>query len=175
MAFKMTKDRQIFITLIFICFGIFTQQTCIAENSTEKMGDDLQLLILVSGLGSTIFYEEGNEGTLQFFKSFAVSQLATEGLKASIDKRRPNGNCCNSFPSGHSSKAFMGASFIYKRYGWEYAIPAYIAATYVGYSRTDADKHYVEDVVAGAFIGMLSSFYFTENLDHIMVSPKGDQ
>jgi len=161
-----------FILMItLICFEVTANQTALAADNTEEKGDKLQNLILVLGLGSTIFYEEGNEGTKQFFQSFVTSQLVTEGLKIVTDKERPNGGCCKSFPSGHTSKAFMGASFIHKRYGLEYGISAYVAATYVGYSRVQADKHYVEDVVAGAAIGILSSFYFTKPYNDIEVTP----
>lgn len=160
-----------FIKSMFFCVGIFTQQAVLAADRIEKNGDTLHLLILAAGLGSTIVYEEGHEGTIQFLKSFIVSKVVTEGLKRATQKTRPNGSCCSSFPSGHTSKAFMGAGFIHKRYGWEYAVPAYIAATYVGYSRVHADKHFVEDVVAGAAIGILSSFYFTTPYKGFEVTP----
>ncbi len=68
-----------------------------------------------------------------------------------------------SFPSGHASAAFSGASFIQKRYGWQYGIPAYLAASFVGYSRVEADQHYVEDVLAGAAIGIISTFIFADS------------
>jgi hypothetical protein len=32
----------------------------------------------------------------------------------------------------------MGASFIHERYGLKYAIPAYVAASFVGYSRVES-------------------------------------
>ena len=57
----------------------------------------------------------------------------------------------------------MGAAFIHKRYGWKYSIPVYVGATFVGYSRVQADKHFVEDVIAGATVGIFSSFYFTKS------------
>lgn len=157
--------------LSLLCIGVFTQQAVLAEEQVEKNGDALQWTILAAGLGSAVFYEEGHEGTIQFLKSFAVSQVVTEGLKLLTDRTRPDGNCCKSFPSGHASKAFMGAAFIHERYGWKYAAPAYIAATYVAYSRVEADKHYVEDVVAGAAIGIVSSFVFSTSYKGLEVTP----
>ena len=133
-----------------------------ARDTVEKQGDILAIAIPAIGLGSTLFYEEGSDGTIQFLKSFATSEVTTEVLKNVTHKERPNGGCCKSFPSGHASAAFMGASFIHERYGLEYALPAYIGATYVGYTRVHAKKHYTVDVVAGAAVGILSSFYFTE-------------
>ncbi len=148
--------------LLLIIFISLYSDLAYARGRIEKNGDVLQILIPALGFGGTFFYEEGNEGMIQFAKSLAVSQLVTEGLKSATHKRRPNGGCCRSFPSGHTSAAFMGAGFIHKRYSLKYAIPAYIGATYVGYSRVQADKHYVVDVVAGALVGTLSSFYFTK-------------
>jgi len=142
-----------------------------ARGSVEKTGDVLQALIPATGLAAAVFYEEGNEGTIQFFKSLATSKVITETLKENIDKTRPDGNCCRSFPSDNAANAFLGAGFIHKRYGWEYAVPAYIGATFVGYSRVQADKHYVEDVIAGAAIGWLSSIYFTTSYKGYELSP----
>jgi membrane-associated phospholipid phosphatase len=48
-----------------------------------------------------------------------------------------------------------------KRYGWIYGIPAYVAASFVGYSRVEEKAHYAHDVLAGAAIGILSSYLFT--------------
>ena len=159
------------IKSMFFCVVLFAQQAVLAADRIEKNGDALHKLILAVGLASTIVYEEEHEGTIQLLKSFIVSQVVTQGLKRATQKTRPNGDCCSSFPSGHASKAFMGAGFMHKRYGWEYAIPAYIAASYVAYSRVHADKHFVEDVVAGAAIGILSSFYFTTSYKGFAVTP----
>lgn len=141
------------------------------RSDTEKAGDVLQIVIPAAGLAGTLFYESGHEGTIQFAQSFATAQLTTEVLKNLTHKRRPNGACCKSFPSGHTSAAFMGAAFIHERYGLRYAVPAYIGAAYVGYSRIYADKHYGVDVAAGALIGVLSSFYFTDRYPGLQVAP----
>lgn len=148
-----------------LCGGVSNAGT------VEQTGDVLRILLPAIGFGSTIVYEEGYEGTIQFAKAFATSELATRGLKFAVDKERPNGNCCESFPSGHTSAAFMGASFIQERYNWKYALPAYIGAGFVGYSRVHADEHFVEDVLAGAAIGILSSVYFTEPYKGFTMTP----
>jgi len=105
-------------------------------------------------------YEENHEGTLQFSKSFLTTLGATYALKYTINAERPNGGS-HSFPSGHTSAAFSGASFLQKRYGWKYGAPAYLAATFVGWSRIESDNHYFHDVLAGAAIGVISTYVFT--------------
>jgi len=140
------------------------------EGNIERAGDILQLLIPATAYGATYFLDD-KDGRRQFYKSFFTSLGVTFALKLSINKERPNHSDNNSFPSGHTSAAFHGAAFIQKRYGWKYAIPAYIGATFVGYSRVYAQKHYVEDVVAGAVIGILSSYYFTTPYKTVTVTP----
>jgi membrane-associated phospholipid phosphatase len=146
---------------------------CLSTNSfsdTQKTGDLLQIVVPAVGL-ATAFYLDDEEGQLQFYKSFGTNWLITHALKNTVKKERPDGSNDQSFPSGHTSAAFQGAAFIHKRYGWNYGIAAYAAASYVGYSRVDSDKHDNADVLAGALIGTLSSFYFTTEYKNISVTP----
>ena len=78
-----------------------------------------------------------------------------------IDKQRPNMENGNSFPSAHTSITFQGASFLQRRYGWKNGWPAYLLAGFTGYTRINADKHDVFDVIAGAVIGIGSTYLFT--------------
>jgi len=50
----------------------------------------------------------------------------------------------------------------------------YIGAIFVGYSRIDADKHYTEDVMAGAAIGFVTSYCFTTQFKGISLIPTAD-
>ncbi len=130
------------------------------SNTLEKSGDALLLLLPATAFATT-FYHDDPEGRVQLYKSAGTNLAVTLGLKYAIDKTRPNGEDENSFPSGHTSVTFQAASFISRRYGTPYGLLAYALATYTGYTRVQADKHYVEDVLAGAVIGVLSSYSFT--------------
>jgi membrane-associated phospholipid phosphatase len=144
------------------------------DDAVETAGDVLMAAIPLAALGATVLHEDGSEGTVQFALSMGVSEAATRGLKEITDKRRPNGDCCESFPSGHASRAFAGATFIQQRYGWKYAIPAYAGAAFVAWSRVEADKHFVEDVIAGAALGVTAGILFTEPYRGVTVAPYGD-
>ncbi|WP_406664656.1 phosphatase PAP2 family protein [Gallaecimonas sp. GXIMD1310] len=149
----------------------FTSLACQAKTTTESAGDILRFAIPAAAVGTTLLKEQGNEGLIQFSKALVASQLATLALKKSINKRRPNGKCCDAFPSGHSSMAFMGAAYLQQRYGWRYGLPAYLAASYVGYTRVQSKQHDTSDVLAGAAIGVLSSYYFTTSYKGFTVTP----
>ena len=136
---------------------------------TETIGDAFLVLIPSLSYGTTLYLKD-KEGEHQFYKSFATNAGVTYGLKYGVNRTRPNGKRY-SFPSGHTSTTFQSASFIHKRYGLKYAIPAYLGATFVGYSRVDAKAHYTSDVVAGAIIGSLSGFYFTTKQKKLNIQP----
>lgn len=156
---------------VLLCYliGISFYQTAFASSNIEKTGDILQIIIPSVAYGST-FYLDDDSGRNQFYKSFASTLLITQSLKISINKKRPNGSD-KSFPSGHTSAAFQGASFIHGRYGLKYAIYAYLGAAYVGYSRVESDNHYVDDVLAGAAIGIISNIYFTTPYKGLVITP----
>jgi len=70
--------------------------------------------------------------------------------------------------------SFSAAEFMRKRYGWEYGVPAYATASFVAYSRVASREHHPQDVVAGAGIGILSSYVFTRPYQGWHVSVEGD-
>ena len=79
-------------------------------------------------------------------------------LKKTGNVERPDGSSTNSFPSGHTATAFMGAEFLYQEYKdvsiW-YGVGGYAIATTTGALRIYNNKHWLTDVAAGAGIGIL--------------------
>lgn len=73
--------------------------------------------------------------------------------------RRPDGTTNNSFPSGHTATAFMGAHLFAREY-WHkspfIALAGYPVAAATGYFRMYNNRHWFNDVIAGAAIGILS-------------------
>lgn len=144
----------------------------VAADSIQDAGDILQFVLPATAIGLTIGHSDG-AGAIELGKSVAVSMGVTYALKDSINAKRPNGGD-HSFPSGHSSLSFSAAEFMRKRYGWRYGAPAYVGAAFVAYSRVEAREHYVQDVVAGAGIGILSSYIFTTPHTDWQVNVEGD-
>src|SRR5712691_9308591 len=112
-------------------------------------------------------------GALELTETVGATLGLTYALKYGINERRPNGGN-QSFPSGHTSISFSAAEFMRKRYGWEYGVPAYAAASFVAYSRVESGEHHPHDVIAGAGIGILSSYSFTKPYKGWSASVEGD-
>ncbi|MCC6234856.1 MAG: phosphatase PAP2 family protein [Verrucomicrobiales bacterium] len=149
-------------------------------DAIEASGDILQFVLPTVALGATIIHRDDRDGrrwdrkgTLQLGEGLATAMGVTFALKYALDTDRPNGGH-HSMPSGHTSISFASAEFLRKRYGWEWGIPAYAVASWVGYSRVESDNHYPADVVVGAGIGILSSYIFTRKHKGWNVDVTGD-
>jgi membrane-associated phospholipid phosphatase len=81
------------------------------------------------------------------------------GIKYTAKEMRPDNTTRNSFPSGHTALSFMSATIMSKELGWRspwYSIGAYTVATTTGLFRIFNNRHWVNDVVFGAGIGITS-------------------
>jgi membrane-associated phospholipid phosphatase len=148
------------VMLLLCCCLWFTAAPLQAHEATETAADVMRVLLPVTAYTLT-FLQDDPEGRPQFYKSFLSTVGATYLLKVAIDAERPNGGG-RSFPSGHASMAFSGAAFMQQRYGWFYGLPAYLAASFVGWSRVDSGDHRVGDVLAGAAFGFSLAYFFTD-------------
>jgi hypothetical protein len=92
--------------------------------------------------------------------SYIIMGGSVNALKYSINTLRPDGSTFNSFPSGHTATAFMGAEMVWQEYKdssiWPGVI-GYTVALSTGMYRIYNDRHWVTDVAAGAGIGILST------------------
>lgn len=147
--------------IICLLFYFYGSNPALSQKETiQTTGDVILIALPVATLATTFIVDDG-QGSWQFIKSFILTEAITYGLKITIDKPRPDGSNQKSFPSGHTSTTFQSASFIHIRYGFKYSIPAYALAGFTAFSRIEANKHDGWDVLAGAIIGIGSSYLFT--------------
>lgn len=164
--------QKILLPIVSICLissGIKAQ----SRDAVKKSTDILMYSPQVVGLITTLILED-YEGTKQLVLAGATSMATTYLLKHTVKKQRPDGSNNLSFPSGHTATAFQGASFIARRYGWKYGIPAYLVSGYVAWGRVYGRKHDTWDVLAGAAIGIGSSYIFTRPFakkHNLVISP----
>lgn len=161
------------ILAVFIIPAAISSQTLEPDNIgthekwefvLEDTGDILQIALPLAA-GITTIIKKDWKGTKQFALSYGTGFIVTHSLKRIIRKERPEGrNLYDAFPSGHTTSAFSGASFIQRRYGWKYGKWAYALAAIVGVSRMEGPDgwHDIWDVLAGATVGIGSTYIFTK-------------
>src|ERR1700682_6488669 len=126
----------------FLCLSASVEAH--ASDNIQSAGDILQFVLPAAAAGLTLAYKDG-QGALEFGESAALTLGVTYGLKYAVHERRPHGGN-PSFPSALTSISFSAAEFMRERYGWEYGVPAYALASFVGYSRVESREHYAHDV-----------------------------
>ncbi len=92
--------------------------------------------------------------------SYGLMALFVNTIKHTAKEMRPDGSTANSWPSGHTATAFVGATLLHKEYGltrspW-WSVAGYGVATATGVMRVLNNRHWISDVLSGAGLGILS-------------------
>lgn len=98
--------------------------------------------------------------SISYATSAAIMAILVNSIKYTAKVERPDNSSNNSFPSGHTSNAFMNAAFLDKEYGFinpAYSIAGYSMSTFTAVGRELNNRHWVSDVLAGMGIGILST------------------
>ena len=133
-------------------------------NATTKVDNWLQFAPVASvyvmrGCGAKGVHRLGDLTALAAC-SYLLGTGINTGIKYGTRVLRPDGTAHNSFPSGHTMTAFVGAELFRREFGRDYpwlSAAAYAVAATTGFLRMYNDRHWQADVVAGAGIGLLST------------------
>ena len=103
--------------------------------------------------GRNSFSDRLLAGTTAYICAISVAGA----LKHIVKEGRPDGSSNNSFPSGHAVIAFTGAELIRVEYGNAIGAAGYAVAVGVGLLRMYNNRHWYNEVLAGAGLGILSA------------------
>ena len=111
--------------------------------------------------------------------TFLIAGSIEFALKHLVGRPRPNAGTMSmlpigpsyipefdSFPSGHATSVFAVAcafAYFYPRLRW----PLYLLAACISFGRLYLDRHYVSDVLAGAFIGIVVTTFLLQYKDSL--------
>jgi membrane-associated phospholipid phosphatase len=144
--------------VIVSALGLALCTIAAAQKSANEKAADVLRIAMPAGVAAYELWLRDGEGLLQFGASFAVTTGTTEVLKRTTHVERPDHSDDMSFPSGHAASTFAAATFMHRRHGLESAWPWYVAATWVGWTRVDANRHRWGDVIGGAAIAATSTW-----------------
>ncbi len=144
------------------------------QDDVSSCGAYAALLLPASAL---LFVRRDADTMLTYAAMYAEAFALTYGIKDAIKRAAPRARpyayadsypaeleeeAYESFPSGHTALAFMGASFLTaalvfegapREYTISFSAGAYAVAGSIGVMRVTGGTHFPTDVVAGAFIG----------------------
>ena len=152
--------------LIFV-IAVTMSANCVAQDYKTYHGDGIDDYLRLVPIVSVYAMKAAGVDSQSSWKrllvntaaSFAIDAAVTYGLKYSVKSVRPDGTDGHSFPSGHASVAFCGATILHKEFHhispW-ISVAGYGVATFTAVDRILRNRHHWGDVVAGAAIGVLS-------------------
>jgi membrane-associated phospholipid phosphatase len=140
-------------------------QAIFGKTDFRGVDDYSRHLPLVTAYGLMATGHRGERTPLAFTLIYVLAHeldgTVVSNLKRVTAQGRPfNENVRTSFPSSHTSQAFLTATLLHEQYGRQYpwvSVTGYAMATATGTMRFIGNKHWVTDVMAGAAIGFLSA------------------
>lgn len=140
---------------------------CIQENYPDFHSKVDNYLVALPAIGVYGLNWAGVKGKNNFLDrslillvSVSLASVTSGIIKRSTDVLRPDGSDYFSFPSSHTTLAFVSATFLHMEYKdqsiW-YGVAGYSIATASGVLRMLNNKHWMSDVLVGAGIGILAT------------------
>lgn len=172
------KSSALIIPVSLVTFGFIGERNDRIEsfnaNLQERVTDNLDRrvaiddysqytpILSVYGLNALGLKGKHNfkDRTIILTTAYLTMGTLVYGLKNIIDEQRPDNSTNNTFPSGHTATAFMGAEFLFQEFKHKsvwIGIAGYTIAGITGYYRMANNRHWFSDVVGGAGIGILST------------------
>jgi membrane-associated phospholipid phosphatase len=152
--------------LLGIAAGALMLATGSADATNESAGQAVAIAIPVVAGGVALLHDWDWQGVKELTVDTGLTVGTALLLKQLVREQRPDGSDWHSFPSDTAALAFAPAAFLWDRYGWQYGVPAYLAAGYVGYERVNSKQHHWYDVAASAAIGWGYSRLITTRYTH---------
>lgn len=149
---KIITSKALVVFLMVTVLGLSASTTMAGDDygNNELATDIITGVVPLTGL-AVAYFTGDTEGQKQWLRNTVVNQVLITSLRVGFNEtslgERPNGHEYG-FPSGHVAFVMSGATFLGERYGWKWGAPAYLAASYVAYTRVDEDKHHWRDVIA---------------------------
>lgn len=133
-----------------------------SKSRLPMIEDGLQYLPALSVVGlSALGLESKNNPKdiiVRMAESYIGGFILVETTKRMTHIRRPDNTSYNSFMSGHTFTAFVGAEMLRREYGENYpliAFSGYTLATATGFLRMLHNRHWLGDVLSGAGLGIV--------------------
>jgi hypothetical protein len=136
-------------------------------NDAAEVSDRLRTFNAGAWLATAILapsdsLESRSRGLLVQGAAVTIEHYSVKGLKSLTGRERPNGEDDESMPSGHTSRASVGAALAAANLDYmampdwsrtTLRIGLYGSAAATGWARVEAEKHYPTDVLVGYAIG----------------------
>jgi membrane-associated phospholipid phosphatase len=128
----------------------------VLEAPMRFASDRSRIVLVAGGAAALLAGTAGRAFVLETAVALLPVNAVVEALKWGVNRTRPDGDTNrrnSSFPSSHAANACAIAAVLSRRWR-RWAIPAWLAASFVAASRVYLDRHWLSDVVFAAVLGV---------------------
>lgn len=145
------------------------------KSNADDWSDYLDAALEIEWLATALLIDDPQYQPYQKVLGQAVAIGATSAttglLKETVKRERPDGDNDKSFPSGHTSNAFVSATLSNENLKHADMTDGYrtaaqygnlVLASGVAWSRVEADRHHLGDVMFGAALGRFTAIFIND-------------
>jgi membrane-associated phospholipid phosphatase len=131
------------------------------ELPMHVVSDQSRPILIAGGVAALVSGAAGRAFVADALLALVPLNAAVELLKWSVNRNRPGGGRDrrnSSFPSSHAANAFAVAAVVTRRWR-RAAIPAWLAAGVVAFSRLYLERHWLTDVLGSLVLALGASWF----------------
>src|SRR6185312_10960536 len=113
--------RKLLAVLTIAASGAFAP----VAQASDNAGKAVAIALPIAAGGIALLHHRDWQGVSQLGIDTALTVGTVLALKQFVREQRPDHSDFRSFPSLTTAVAFAPASFLWRRYGWQYGAPAY--------------------------------------------------
>jgi hypothetical protein len=134
---------------LFAALPLSAAQADIASKNTEKtVGESIAYSLPVAAVTITLMHDDDWTGLKEYGFVAAATMGSTLLIRQFIHKTSPDGTSDRSFPSIEAAAGSPAESYLWRRYGWQYGLPAFILEHSASFLLDRAGKHHFVDGLA---------------------------
>lgn len=149
-------------TFVPVLHGICVDlRDAVQADNHRMLGFDNYIQYLPAAMAVALGIGKGDLRNTLFTTSIShlTGAIMVNGVKWLADVQSPDSSSFNSFPSGHTFTAVVGAELLRRQCGEDcpaIVVVGYVMAATTAFMRVYNNRHWVADLLAGAGIGVLS-------------------
>jgi hypothetical protein len=134
---------------LFAALPLSAARADIASKSTERtVGESIAYSLPVAAVTVSLLHDDDWTG-IEEYSFVGLSTLGTTAfIRHFIHEKSPDGQSHHAFPSLQAAVGSPAESYLWRRYGWQYGLPAFILEHSASFLLDRAGKHHFVDGLA---------------------------
>ncbi|HSM95368.1 MAG TPA: hypothetical protein VLT91_04940 [Rhizomicrobium sp.] len=147
--------------VVLLVSGNVAEASSLSKKTEADVGRGISIALPVAAYTISYLHHEDWTGMKELSVVTAATIGATFLTREFIHKRSPDGSTDRSFPSMEAAVSAPSSGYLWRRYGWQYGLPALALSQGANLLLDDAGKHRVLDGLAVTAVAAILNWGIT--------------